>query len=65
MSLFSGIYNIGIGGGALLGSVVISQMGVANVGIVGGLLALAGLLWCGVTTYRYGKAVQARPLPME
>lgn len=53
MSLHSAIYNIGIGGGALLGSVVISQAGVAHIGVVGGLLAGAALLVCVVTTYRY------------
>ncbi|WP_166362599.1 sugar transporter [Pseudomonas akapageensis] len=59
MSLHSGIYNIGIGGGALLGSVVSSQWGVANVGSVGGLLAAGGLLWCCVTTYRYSKPLSS------
>ncbi len=53
MSLHSAIYNIGIGGGALLGSIVISQAGVAHIGVVGGLLAGAALLVCVVTTYRY------------
>jgi DHA1 family purine ribonucleoside efflux pump-like MFS transporter/DHA1 family L-arabinose/isopropyl-beta-D-thiogalactopyranoside export protein-like MFS transporter len=62
MALHSGIYNIGIGGGALLGSVVISQLGIANVGVVGGLLAFGGLLLCCVTTYRYSKPVHSQAM---
>ncbi|UVM54034.1 sugar transporter [Pseudomonas sp. B21-012] len=56
MAMFSGIYNIGIGAGALIGSLVSVHMGLGNIGYVGGSLALAGLLLCAVTTYRFARA---------
>ena len=52
MSLFSGLYNVGIGGGALLGSLVTRQVGLDSIGWVGGLLALSGLLICAVAMLR-------------
>lgn len=55
MAMFSGIYNVGIGGGALLGSLVVSHLGLREIGVAAGLLAVAGLLLCGVATYRFSR----------
>ncbi|MBF7695652.1 sugar transporter [Acinetobacter rathckeae] len=44
MSVYSGLYNVGIGGGALLGSIVGLNMGIEYVGIVGGVLGVFGLI---------------------
>lgn len=45
MSLFSGIFNIGIGAGALVGSQVSSHFSMASIGYVGAVPALAALIW--------------------
>ena len=55
MAMFSGIYNIGIGGGALLGSWVGGQFGFAYVGLSGGLLAALALLFYAVTMHRLSR----------
>ena len=62
MALFSGIYNVGIGAGALLGSVVGTHVGMPYIGLVGGSLAVAGLLFAIFMTRRYTEQLNANPL---
>lgn len=57
MALFSGLYNVGIGGGALLGS---RHVGLAQVGVVGGSLALAGLALAAFACWRYAAQLGPR-----
>ena len=44
MSIFSGIYNIGIGGGAFVGGLVIASLGLTMVGYVGAGIALIAMV---------------------
>ncbi|MFW1859912.1 sugar transporter [Acinetobacter defluvii] len=44
MAIYSGLYNVGIGGGALLGGLVTTHYGLNQIGIVGGVLAVLGTL---------------------
>lgn len=53
MSLFSGIYNIGIGAGALLGNQVSAHLQISDVGNAGAVLGLIALLWCLFIFRRY------------
>ena len=65
MALFSGIYNIGIGGGALLGSWVGGQLGFAYVGLAGGLLATLALLFYCASIYRLTRSSVSGVDPAE
>lgn len=40
MAIYSGIFNIGIGGGALIGHIVIAKVGLSSIGIAGALISL-------------------------
>lgn len=45
MSIYSGIYNVGIGAGALVGGIVCSHIGIPFVGYVGGAVSLVSALF--------------------
>ena len=45
MALFSGIFNLGIGAGALVGNQVIVHLSMASIGYLGAIPALAALIW--------------------
>ena len=44
MAIFSGLYNVGIGGGALLGGLVTAHIGLHSIGWIGAILASLGFL---------------------
>lgn len=44
MAIYSGLYNVGIGGGALLGGWVTAHYGLSHIGFVGGLVAVFGMV---------------------
>lgn len=46
MSVFSGIYNVGIGSGALVGGVVCTHLSIGEIGYVGGGIALLAAAYC-------------------
>lgn len=56
MAIYSGLYNVGIGGGALLGNQVMQHLGLANIGFSGSALALLGIGLFVYLRVRYGKS---------
>lgn len=62
MSLFSSLFNIGIGAGALIGSLVARHHGLEKIPLAAGSLVLVGLLLAGVMVSRHRQAMPpARP----
>ncbi len=57
MSLFSGIFNIGIGAGALLGNQVSIHIGMENIGLVGAAFCALALGLCAFIFHRYSAIV--------
>ena len=45
MSIYSGIYNVGIGTGALVGGAVCDGTGIQYIGYVGGAIVLIALVY--------------------
>ncbi|ULR32961.1 sugar transporter [Dickeya fangzhongdai] len=60
MSIFSGLFNLGIGGGALLGSQVSLHLGMDKIGYVGAPLVLAALFATLLNVYRNVRLVHSR-----
>lgn len=46
MSVFSGLFNVGIGLGSVVGGIVCDGPGIGLVGVVGGIVAAAGAAFC-------------------
>ncbi len=54
MSIYSGIYNLGIGSGALIGGIVCSNLGIGYVGYIGGAIGIIASMYC---LFRYIPAI--------
>ena len=45
MSIYSGIYNVGIGTGALIGGSVCDGIGISYIGYVGGAIVMVAMIY--------------------
>lgn len=58
MALFSGIFNIGIGAGALVGNQISLHLSMADIGYIGAVPALAALIWSVIIFRRWQMALE-------
>ncbi|WP_312187034.1 sugar transporter [Leclercia sp.] len=63
MALFSGIFNLGIGAGALVGNQVILHLSMASIGYLGAIPALAALIWSVLIFRKWPVALEEQPHP--
>ena len=61
-SMYSGVFNIGIGGGALVGSQTINLLGLNYIGYIGGIFITLALLTFIVFTYKIWLIRQEEPV---
>lgn len=61
MALFSGIFNLGIGAGALVGSQVSTHLSMAAIGYAGAIPALAALIWAVIIFRRWPVSLEEQP----
>ena len=56
MSIFSGLFNFGIGAGSALGGIVVTHLSIGAIGYVGGIIAAAGLAVTVSVLFRFLRA---------
>ena len=61
MALFSGIFNIGIGAGALVGNQVSLHWSMSTIGYVGAVPALAALIWSVIIFRKWPVSLEEQP----
>ncbi|MEG1209664.1 MAG: sugar transporter [Leclercia sp.] len=61
MALFSGIFNLGIGAGALMGNQISLHLSMASVGYLGAIPALAALIWSVLIFRKWPVTLEEQP----
>lgn len=61
MALFSGIFNIGIGAGALVGNQVSLHWSMSTIGYVGAVPAVAALIWSVIIFRKWPVSLEEQP----